>query len=698
MKKKLVNGQKLPPQYRTATLVLSEKAGETRAEIDDANRIVRGVSVSSDEPYERYYGTEILSHLPGSVDLDRVTSGASPLLYNHDRDALLGKVSNPQLRNGKLFVDFKFSQSEAGMQALADVKDGILTECSIGYDVTKFEVDEDDETYTALLWTLYECSLVTIPADFTVGVGRAVDADDATIEIVKKNVDDVETGDKSTTNSGDQPAEPQDMKKKFFLEADKGDNPTTGSGVSQADITKAKDDSRAEERKRVKDIQDLNAHFSKKGLAGRRIDTSALANQCIADGKTSAEFRDEVMVGTFPEVETVVTNETESDRAGFGGNGSSKVRVIGERSRQPSQAMSIGEEFVRSKEFQAKGRQTGMRRDVSVDYDIGMLGLRGKVAMAQRAALAQRAGFNSPDLAPVSVQIQPQVIGLGMQRLTVMDLLTGGATDAAAIIYPRENTFGTIDGVPVAAGSGGVPGMPRAKSVGERGLKPNWDPDLTTAVANVKKIAITTKVPDEFMADFPAAQSYIDGRLPFMVDTETEFQLLYGDGLGNNLLGIYSTSGILTRAMDVASDTTVAKSLRKGLTDIQVNSYFEPDGYVFHPYDWETASLLTDSQGRFLSGGPFYIPYTAGVFLELYTFWGKPVVKTTACAYGSPLAGCFKLGAQYFMREGMRLQMTNSNEDDFKRNLIALRAEHRLALAVYRPNCFLEFTGMPARV
>jgi HK97 family phage major capsid protein len=106
---------------------------------------------------------------------------------------------------------------------------------------------------------------------------------------------------------------------------------------------------------------------------------------------------------------------------------------------------------------------------------------------------------------------------------------------------------------------------------------------------------------------------------------------------------------------------------------------------------------LKDSQGRYLMGGPFYIPYGYGVFMELYTFWGKPVVKTTAVSYGRPVAGCFKLGAQYFMREGMHLDMTNANEDDFRRNLIMLRAEHRLALATYRPSCFLEFTGFPAR-
>jgi HK97 family phage major capsid protein len=326
-----------------------------------------------------------------------------------------------------------------------------------------------------------------------------------------------------------------------------------------------------------------------------------------------------------------------------------------------------------------------------MELDISVLGIRGKVAMAQRA------GFTSSDLAAVNVQIQTGVIGLGVQRLTIMDLIAPGQTGAAAIIYPQENSFGTVDGAAPAAGSGGETGMPRAKSVGERGLKPLWEPDLTTVTANVRKVAITTKVPDEFMADFPAAQSFIDERLPFMVDTETEFQILYGDGLGNNLKGIFTFANVQTRAITNTDDSTKAASLLQGLTDIRVGSFFEPDGYAFHPYDWETAKLLKDTTGRFLAGGPYYIPYTNGVFMELNTFWGKPVVVSTAVTYRRPLAGCWKLGAQYFMREGMRLEMTNANEDDFRRNLIMLRAEHRLALAVYRPLAFMEFTGFPAR-
>lgn len=349
--------------------------------------------------------------------------------------------------------------------------------------------------------------------------------------------------------------------------------------------------------------------------------------------------------------------------------------------------LTFGTQFVQSKQYQEAATRSGQgSRSAAIEVEGHVLGVRGKVEMAQRA------GFTSSDLAPVNVDPQTTVIGLGIQRLTIMDLVAPGQTGAGAIVYPRENSFGTVDGVAVAAGA-----MPRAKTVGESQLKPLWDPDLTNELAAVKKVAATTKVPDELMADFQGMASFIDARLPLMVESETEFQLLYGDGLNNNLKGIFSTAGIQTRAIDTTSDTTIAASFRKGLTDIEVGALFQPTGYAFHPYDWETVSLLKDAQGRFLAGGPYYLPYAGGVFMELHTFWGKPVVVSTAVAYGRPVVGAWKAGAQCFMREGMRLETTNSADDDFRRNLISIRAEHRLALATYRPVAFLEYQGLPAR-
>lgn len=669
-------------QHRSAKLVVTGEGDQRKF----------SMSISSDEPYlrydwwndEDYY--ELLSHAPGDVNEERLKAGL-PILFNHNRDDHLGRAGNYVNDGHKCtLTDLAFSESDFAQGKMRDALSGVLPDTSVGYTVDDEGVcvgEKDGIPIYKFGWTPFEGSLVTVPADISVGVGRERDlpapkGEPREIRIrekssltIEKELDEIET-----------PPQIRETREKIM----------TAEEQKAAD-EKAKRDAETAERERQQKVTDGMKAVRLREKEIRAIAAKAtnlpdsVLDNAIDDAVTNEravdDFRKLVFEKYYGTAEPIDTPEGNGDLKPSG------IRVIGDRR---GKGMSIGTEFVQSKDFKERGGRKGQRRTIGVDFpDVTMLGIRGKVAMAQRA------GFTSTDLSPINVQIQTGILGLGMQRLTVMDLIAPGAIAAAALIYPRENTFGTVDGVAIAAGSGGVPGMPRAKTVGERGRKPNWDPDLTTETAPVKKVAITTKVPDEFMSDFPAAQSYIDERLPFMVDTETEYQVLYGDGLNNNLKGILSTTGIQTRAIDATNDRTVCDSLRKGLTDIEVGSYFEPDGYAFHPYDWETASLLKDAQGRYLAGGPFYLPIGQGMFVELYTFWGKPVVKTTAVTYGRPVAGAWKLGAQYFQREGMRLEMTNANEDDFMRNLVAIRAEHRLALATYRPPCFLEFTGFPAR-
>lgn len=661
------------------------------------------LSISSDVPYLRFdWETweefwEVLSHDPGGMDATRLANGA-PMLFNHNRNIQIGTLNAPEIRDGKCYVKARVSKAPDVESYRVRMEEGILKDTSVGYEITGDGVcvgAKDGKPIYKFNWFPHEASMVTIPADITVGIGRqltramAKELEENGKELpalkeisveTENNVDNQRTLTKSppadtTTNKNNMLT--KNFKKSLKLKPDGGEG---GGGGDDTETIKAA--ARAEGIKAyLAKCKKIDEHVAAMRNEAWRKKAEVIALKYKQNEDPNFEdFRSEVNNAISDE-----SNEPDGERA------SGRFQVIGERGQGNggnSRGLSIGAQFIRSKEFQERGAQTGRRRSVAMEIDTPILGIRGKVA------LAQRAGFTSSDLSAINIQTQQGIVGLGVQRLTIMDLIAPGTTGAAAVIYPLESTFGSLDGVAFST-SAGV--MPKAQNVGERGNKPEWTPDLTTATANVKKIAVLTKVPDEFMSDFPQVQSYIDERLPFMVDTQTEQQLLYGDGVGNNLKGITTFSGVQSRAITTTDDSTKAASLLQGLTDIRVGSMFEPDAYAFHPYDWETASLLKDTAGRFLAGGPYYIPYSNGVFMELHTFWGKPVVVTTAVTYGRPLAGAFKLGAQYFVREGMRLEMTNSNEDDFKRNLIAIRAEHRLALAVYRPACFLEFTGFPAR-
>lgn len=135
-------------------------------------------SCSSEEPYNRYGFIEILSHEPGHIRLGRLSDGAA-LLFNHNWDKLLGVIKSCEVNadTRKLRVATKFSSNEEGLEALKDVKDGILTKVSIGYMVHKYTEEGADEEGTPIIrvtdWEPYEVSLVTVPADNTVGIGKS---------------------------------------------------------------------------------------------------------------------------------------------------------------------------------------------------------------------------------------------------------------------------------------------------------------------------------------------------------------------------------------------------------------------------------------------------------------------------------------------------------------------------------------------
>lgn len=157
------------PQLRLLTL-----RADGPLKVDQEARTVR-FPFSSEEPCDMWYGKEILSHAPGAMR-SGVRQGSMPLLFNHKRDDLLGIVESIELgadRRG--YVTVRFGKDERGDWALNQCDDGILVNASFQYRVFKFEEDVENDLYTATDWEPYEISLVTVPADPTVGVGRSLD-------------------------------------------------------------------------------------------------------------------------------------------------------------------------------------------------------------------------------------------------------------------------------------------------------------------------------------------------------------------------------------------------------------------------------------------------------------------------------------------------------------------------------------------
>ena len=154
-----------------------------RAAVDDEARTVE-LAFSSEHPYERWWGVEILDHSPQSIRLGRLSSGG-PLLMDHDARDHVGVIESVRIdadRVGRAVV--RFGRSQRAEEIFQDVKDGIRRNVSVGYMIHKatlVEMREDQEIYRVTDWEPHEVSLVSVPADTSVGVGRAME-DPRTVE------------------------------------------------------------------------------------------------------------------------------------------------------------------------------------------------------------------------------------------------------------------------------------------------------------------------------------------------------------------------------------------------------------------------------------------------------------------------------------------------------------------------------------
>ena len=155
---------------------------DMQVKADEENGNVFELSFSSEEPYMRYFGNEILDHADGACDLSRLNE-IGVVLFNHDRDKGIGKIENAWIEENRGKAKIKFDSDDDAKVIMEKVATGTLKGVSVGYVIDNYEVVEKGKTstdgrfegpcYIARKWTPLEISIVSIPADSTVGVGRA---------------------------------------------------------------------------------------------------------------------------------------------------------------------------------------------------------------------------------------------------------------------------------------------------------------------------------------------------------------------------------------------------------------------------------------------------------------------------------------------------------------------------------------------
>lgn len=324
---------------------------------------------------------------------------------------------------------------------------------------------------------------------------------------------------------------------------------------------------------------------------------------------------------------------------------------------------SIGEQVTDSKAYRDAANAKGTRFSTSVDVKATLTQAGGGVGLLQP-------------------QYLPGITNVLFQRLTVADLIPSGQATGNSIIYMKESSVTNA-----------------AATVAEGGAKPASDLNYTQTTETFKKIANYLKIVDEMMQDVPYVQSQVSGRLVYFVQQKEEQQLLSGAGTGSELTGILNRSG-LTAAQAKGTDTNL-DAIFKEITKIRSTAFVDPSAIVVNPTDWQLLRLAKDGQGQYYAGGPFTGAYgnamtgnDRGNLAAGQMLWGLPVVVTTAISAGTALVGAFDTCAQVFRKGGITVEMTNSDQDDFVKNLVTIRAEERLALAVYRPAGFGTVTGI----
>lgn len=229
----------LPPQVRTVTFRL-QPHGEQRDGTIDIEARTAEVAFASETPCDMWYGTEILSLAPGAMR-SGVRQQTMPLLFNHDADDLLGVVDGIEVGTDRIArARVRFGRDERGDWAMRQAADGVLVNVSFMYRVFKWQEDVEEETLTALDWEPFEISLVTVPADPTVGVGRQAGAETPNgVQLVRKSSAAATTASPTQTTLPQAAAQPQEpvmphrmLRQRLQEQADP--NTTTAGGAVAA--------------------------------------------------------------------------------------------------------------------------------------------------------------------------------------------------------------------------------------------------------------------------------------------------------------------------------------------------------------------------------------------------------------------------------------------------------------------------------
>jgi len=278
----------------------------------------------------------------------------------------------------------------------------------------------------------------------------------------------------------------------------------------------------------------------------------------------------------------------------------------------------------------------------------------------------------------------------GRFRVEVKDITTGATSGGAMAQNFRDGEVTTLarkrmtvrDLLPVVQISGNAAeyvvqtSRPNAAAtVAEGALKPESDMALELRTAPTRVIAHWITASRQVLDDSAQLRDLINGELRYGLQEAEEVQLLNGDGTGSNLTGLIPNATAFSDPLGLTGgtmiDTIASAILQNALANLPA------DGLIVHPADWTTMRTLKTADGEYILGHP-----AAAVEPRLF---GLPAVVTPAITQGQFLVGNFRASATIYDRWQPTVQVSTDHADFFIRNLVAILAEERLALAIKQP-------------
>jgi HK97 family phage major capsid protein len=258
-------------------------------------------------------------------------------------------------------------------------------------------------------------------------------------------------------------------------------------------------------------------------------------------------------------------------------------------------------------------------------------------------------------------QYAPQVYALPSRKVHIRSLVPVGTISTGLFTFPKE-TGGEGEAGPQTQGS----------------TKPQIDFDITMTDAPAQYIAGFVRISRQMLDDVPAMTSFLQARLLEKYLLAEDSQLLFGNGSAPNLTGLTVNAAAFSGAA-----TVDVEQLVQAIAQVEASNY-SATGILINPSDWANIVNTKNTNSAYSLPGSTVVTTDGTLSIA-----GIPIYKSTAITVDKFLVGDWSMGAQIMQNQGISVQFSEMDSDNFQKNMITVRVEARIAFPIYYNSAFV---------